>query len=241
MPRTTLLHHLRILRDADLIAVQVHDSAYHQYHVRDEHYGEIGAAPGGLPGLTRGRGSAPGTSLLAAEQRPEDAADEVLAAREVITRPAVRTPVGTIRLRAFASARAWRAAAARSRSAARWAAAISRAWRAISRCCWAGVIVFMPPAVVGGTPAAVACWAAACRGGRRPRRASRDHLVGALAVDVWPYFVASGLAATRGLETASAIGAISESGGDEPRRRERRRDAARRQHRHERLADPRAT
>jgi DNA-binding transcriptional ArsR family regulator len=41
MPRTTLLHHLRILRDADLIAVQVHDAAYHQYHVRDEHFGEI--------------------------------------------------------------------------------------------------------------------------------------------------------------------------------------------------------
>ena len=41
MPRTTLLHHLRILREADLIAVQVHDAAYHQYHVRDEHFGEI--------------------------------------------------------------------------------------------------------------------------------------------------------------------------------------------------------
>ena len=41
IPRTTLLHHLRILREADLIAVQVHDSAYHQYHVRDEHFGEI--------------------------------------------------------------------------------------------------------------------------------------------------------------------------------------------------------
>jgi DNA-binding transcriptional ArsR family regulator len=41
IPRTTLLHHLRILRDADLIAVQVHDSAYHQYHVRDEQFGEI--------------------------------------------------------------------------------------------------------------------------------------------------------------------------------------------------------
>jgi DNA-binding transcriptional ArsR family regulator len=41
MPRTTLLHHLRILRDADLIAVHVHDSAYHQYRVRDEHFGEI--------------------------------------------------------------------------------------------------------------------------------------------------------------------------------------------------------
>jgi len=41
IPRTSLLHHLRILRDADLIAVNVHDSAYHQYHVRDEHFGEI--------------------------------------------------------------------------------------------------------------------------------------------------------------------------------------------------------
>jgi len=41
IPRTSLLHHLRILRDADLIAVQVHDSAYHQYHVRDEHFGEV--------------------------------------------------------------------------------------------------------------------------------------------------------------------------------------------------------
>ena len=41
IPRTTLLHHLRILREADLISVQVHDSAYHQYRVRDEHFGEI--------------------------------------------------------------------------------------------------------------------------------------------------------------------------------------------------------
>jgi len=41
MPRTTLLHHLRILREAELIPVSVHDSAYHQYHVRDEHFGEI--------------------------------------------------------------------------------------------------------------------------------------------------------------------------------------------------------
>jgi DNA-binding transcriptional ArsR family regulator len=41
IPRTTLLHHLRILRNAELIAVQVHDSAYHQYHVRDEHFGEV--------------------------------------------------------------------------------------------------------------------------------------------------------------------------------------------------------
>jgi DNA-binding transcriptional ArsR family regulator len=41
IPRTTLLHHLRILRLADLISVQVHDSAYHQYRVRDEHFGEV--------------------------------------------------------------------------------------------------------------------------------------------------------------------------------------------------------
>jgi DNA-binding transcriptional ArsR family regulator len=41
IPRTTLLHHLRILRLAGLIAVRVNDSAYHQYHVRDEHFGEI--------------------------------------------------------------------------------------------------------------------------------------------------------------------------------------------------------
>jgi DNA-binding transcriptional ArsR family regulator len=41
IPRTTLLHHLRILLQADLIAVQVHDSAYHQFMVRDEHFGEI--------------------------------------------------------------------------------------------------------------------------------------------------------------------------------------------------------
>ena len=41
IPRTSLLHHLRILREANLIAVQVHDTAYHQYHVRDEHFGEI--------------------------------------------------------------------------------------------------------------------------------------------------------------------------------------------------------
>ena len=41
IPRTTLLHHLRILRAADLIAVQVHDSAYHTYIVRDEHLGDV--------------------------------------------------------------------------------------------------------------------------------------------------------------------------------------------------------
>jgi DNA-binding transcriptional ArsR family regulator len=41
VPRTTLLHHLRILRAADLIAVQVHDSAYHTYMVRDEHLGDV--------------------------------------------------------------------------------------------------------------------------------------------------------------------------------------------------------
>ncbi len=41
IPRTSLLHHLRILRQADLISVQVHDSAYHQYRVRDEHFGEV--------------------------------------------------------------------------------------------------------------------------------------------------------------------------------------------------------
>jgi DNA-binding transcriptional ArsR family regulator len=41
IPRTTLLHHLGILRKADLIAVQVHDSAYHTYVVRDEHLGDV--------------------------------------------------------------------------------------------------------------------------------------------------------------------------------------------------------
>ncbi len=41
IPRTSLLHHLRILRDADLITVRVNDADYHQYHVRDEHFGEI--------------------------------------------------------------------------------------------------------------------------------------------------------------------------------------------------------
>ena len=42
MPRTTLLHHLSILRQANLIGLQVHDSAYHTYVVRDEHLGDIG-------------------------------------------------------------------------------------------------------------------------------------------------------------------------------------------------------
>jgi DNA-binding transcriptional ArsR family regulator len=42
MPRTTLLHHLSQLRDANLIGLQVHDSAYHTYVVRDEHLGDIG-------------------------------------------------------------------------------------------------------------------------------------------------------------------------------------------------------
>jgi DNA-binding transcriptional ArsR family regulator len=41
IPRTTLLHHLRILRSAELIAVKVNDANYHQYHIRDEHFGEI--------------------------------------------------------------------------------------------------------------------------------------------------------------------------------------------------------
>jgi len=41
MPRTTLLHHLSILRRAGLIAVQVHDSAYHTFVVRDEHLGDV--------------------------------------------------------------------------------------------------------------------------------------------------------------------------------------------------------
>jgi DNA-binding transcriptional ArsR family regulator len=41
IPRTSLLHHLRILRDADLISVRVNDTNYHQYHVRDEYFGEI--------------------------------------------------------------------------------------------------------------------------------------------------------------------------------------------------------
>lgn len=41
IPRTTLLHHLGVLRKADLIAVQVHDSAYHTYVVRDEHLGDV--------------------------------------------------------------------------------------------------------------------------------------------------------------------------------------------------------
>jgi DNA-binding transcriptional ArsR family regulator len=41
MPRTTLLHHLRILRTADLISVRVNDANYHQYHVRDEYFGEF--------------------------------------------------------------------------------------------------------------------------------------------------------------------------------------------------------
>jgi DNA-binding transcriptional ArsR family regulator len=42
MPRTTLLHHLSLLRRASLIGLQVHDSAYHTYVVRDEHLGDIG-------------------------------------------------------------------------------------------------------------------------------------------------------------------------------------------------------
>jgi DNA-binding transcriptional ArsR family regulator len=42
IPRTTLLHHLSLLRRAGLIAVNVHDSAYHTYMVRDERLGDIG-------------------------------------------------------------------------------------------------------------------------------------------------------------------------------------------------------
>jgi DNA-binding transcriptional ArsR family regulator len=41
MPRTSLLHHLSILRRAGLVAVNIHDSAYHAYEVRDEHLGDI--------------------------------------------------------------------------------------------------------------------------------------------------------------------------------------------------------
>jgi len=42
MPRTTLVHHLSQLRQANLIGLRVHDSAYHTYVVRDEHLGDIG-------------------------------------------------------------------------------------------------------------------------------------------------------------------------------------------------------
>jgi DNA-binding transcriptional ArsR family regulator len=42
MPRTTLLHHLAQLRQANLIGLRIHDSAYHTYVVRDEHLGDIG-------------------------------------------------------------------------------------------------------------------------------------------------------------------------------------------------------
>jgi DNA-binding transcriptional ArsR family regulator len=42
IPRTTLLHHLNLLRRSGLIAVNVHDSAYHTYTVRDERLGDIG-------------------------------------------------------------------------------------------------------------------------------------------------------------------------------------------------------
>lgn len=41
MPRTTLLHHLSLLRRANLIGLQVHDSAYHTYVLRDEHLDDV--------------------------------------------------------------------------------------------------------------------------------------------------------------------------------------------------------
>ena len=129
--------------------------------------------------------------LAAAEQRAEDAADDVLPGRaRSATLPPVRIAcsIGAAWPGARRVPRARRPPAAgglrRSRSAAFCAAAISRAWRWISRCCWAGVIVFSPPAVVGGTPARIACrlaaWAAAARARGEPRG---DDLVGALAVD----------------------------------------------------------
>ena len=113
-----------------------------------------------------------------------------------------------------------------------------RAWRAISRCCWAGVIVFMPVAVVGSTPARIAASAAACARPRAPREPRGDPLVGALAVD---------RRAVLGLERAGRDPALELDGVDRRHQRvgrqqagrgERRRHAARRQDRDQRLAGP---
>ena len=81
--------------------------------------------------------------------------------REVTTRPPVRIAVSIVFCWALAASRWAFSCALRSRSAAFWAAAISRAWRWISRCCWAGVIEFKPVAVVGSTPARTAASVAA--------------------------------------------------------------------------------
>src|SRR6185436_3265159 len=91
--------------------------------------------------------------------------------------------------------------------------AISFAWRVISRCCWAGVIVFIPVAVVGGMPAdAAACAAASVAAARA---AARRAVIRSYALSrsiVAPYFAWNGLVAIRPWNWRASIGAISESG-----------------------------
>ena len=150
--------------------------------------------------------------LAAAEERPEDATDDVLA--EPRGPPCRRS--GS-RCRSFAGApaprprppspgrRRWRSAARRARAARSRAA-----WRSISRCCWAGVIVFRPDAVVGSTPARA--WPRRPRPGGPAASRAGDPLVGAVAVDRRAVLGLSGLVAIRPRNWTSSIGAISESG-----------------------------
>ena len=108
------------------------------------------------------------------------------------------------------------------------------AWRAISRCCWAGVIVFMPGRrrrVDAGPHRRLG------RGLPRPRRAGAVIRSWALSRStVGPYLAWSGLAAIVPRNWTSSIGAMQRVGRQQPGRGERRRHAPRRQHRHERLA-----
>ena len=88
------------------------------------------------------------STFSATEQRSEHAADDVLA-RPARSRPCRRSgsavSMGPARLAAPPRDRPSPAPCARARPAAVWAAAmLLRLPLAISRCCWAGVIVFMP-------------------------------------------------------------------------------------------------
>ena len=114
------------------------------------------------------------SALATAEDRVEDAPQEGLRLRASrSTLPTVLTVARIVRWRSRSRAAASFSRALRSRSAALRAASSSRARRLISRCCWAGVIVPRPSAVVGETwsrswASAAAVAAAALAFVRRP-------------------------------------------------------------------------
>ena len=161
--------------------------------------------------------------------------------RDVTTLPPVRIAVVDRPLLGLGGvARRPSPAALRSRSAAFWAAAISFAWRAISRCCWAGVIVFSPVAVVGSHPGRASRPRPQPARGRARRRDPRgDPLVGAVAIDRRAVLrLRTGWSRSVPWNWTASIGAISESGASSRVGGERRRHAPRRQDGDQRLAGP---